>query len=151
MFENFYFYYQVICFLLCVIFKCSVPIGVFPQWDLDCFSMTGIKYLPKATWRMKKFIWLSGYSPAPRKQGRSLLRQRPQLWHGWGLSLSLWLPLAIILFLSISPVFPTPHPIQSSQFSSFSTGWRNTCSVLLGLQCLGSWHRIKKNLPLSML
>lgn len=34
----------------------------------------GIKYLPKATWRIKEFIWLPGYSPAPRKQGRSLGR-----------------------------------------------------------------------------
>lgn len=36
--------------------------------------MTGIKYLPKATWSMKEFIWLPGYSPAPSKQGRSLGR-----------------------------------------------------------------------------
>lgn len=89
-------------------------------------------------------IYLAFRLQSSTKKTGQKLRQRPQLWHGWGLSLSLWLPLAIILFLSVSPVLPTPHPIQSSQFSSFSTGWRNTCSVLLGLQCLGSWHRIKK-------
>lgn len=133
----------MICFLLCVIFKCSVPIGVFPQWDLDCCSMTGIKYLPKGTWRMKKFIWLSGYSPAPRKQGRSLDRD-----HSDDVVRTLTLTVGPTCHHSLSLSFSfLSHPSSHSKLSvlSFSTGWRNTCSVLLESQCLGSWHRIKKN------